>query len=133
MLSLNWNRRDQTLEHRRQLLGWTSLAIGVAEIAAPSLVQTLLGIPDRASHRGVLRILGARELAHGASLLAPDQSQGKMSASLWGRVAGDALDTAALAVAAPRSRNPLLFAATASVVGAFGVLDLCTAMRSSNR
>jgi hypothetical protein len=50
-------------------LGWASIGIGLAEIAAPGKVQELLGIEDSASHRGILRVLGVRELMHRFALL----------------------------------------------------------------
>ena len=104
-------------------LGWASIGIGMAELAAPEQVENLLGLEDRPHHRGVVRALGVRELMHGFSLLtAPPRSEA-MTASLWSRVAGDVLDTAVLAVAATKTKRPARFAAVAAVVMGIGLLD----------
>src|SRR5688572_20192321 len=83
-------------------LGWASIGIGLAEIAAPRQVQNLMGLEDRPTHRGVLRVLGVREIMHGLSILTERRPTGAMAAGLWSRVAGDALDTVLLGVAATK-------------------------------
>ena len=81
-------------------LGWASLAIGLTELAAPKAVQSMLGIDDTPQTRGVLRVLGVREIAHGVGILSDSEPDTKLAGSVWARVAGDALDTALLAKAA---------------------------------
>jgi hypothetical protein len=110
-------------------LGWASLAIGLAELAAPKQVQSALGLEDSAQHRGILRVLGIRELMHGISLLTERRPSEAMNISLWGRVAGDVLDTALLGVAATKTKKPVSFAATASSVLLIGLLDTMYATR----
>ena len=110
-------------------LGLTSIAIGLAEIAAPGKVQELLGIEDRPSHRGILRVLGIRELMHGYALLTEEKPSREMTNSVWGRVAGDVLDTAVLGVAATKTKAPARFAAVAAAVMGIGVLDFLSAVR----
>ena len=95
-------------------LGWASIGIGLAEIAAPGKVQELLGIEDRPSHRGILRVLRVRELMHGYALLTEDKPSREMTNSVWARVAGDVLDTAVLGVAATKTQAPGRFAAVAA-------------------
>ena len=69
-------------------LGCFSLALGVAEVAAPRAVARWSGVRDDDSTVALLRYLGAREIGHGLSILAqPDRARW-----LWSRVAGDALD-----------------------------------------
>lgn len=71
-------------------LGLFSLGLGLTELAAPELVARAAGLRRR--HRKWLRIFGARELASGVLIFA----QARPTAALWTRVAGDALDLAAL-------------------------------------
>ena len=110
-------------------LGLASIGIGLAEIAAPGKVQELLGIQDRPSHRGILRVLGVRELMHGYALLTEDKPSREMTNSVWARVAGDVLDTAVLGVAATKTKAPGRFAGVAAAVMGIGALDLLSAMR----
>lgn len=110
-------------------LGWASIGIGLAELAAPRQVQSLLGIEDRPVHRGILRVLGVRELMHGFGILADTQPTPAMTAGLWSRVAGDALDTALLGVAATKTKHPAKFAAVAAAVMGIGLLDVIYSLR----
>jgi hypothetical protein len=110
-------------------LGLASIGIGLAEIAAPGKVQELLCIEDRPGHRGILRVLGIRELMHGYALLTKEKPSREMTNSVWARVAGDVLDTAVLGVAATKTKAPGRFAAVAAAVMGIGALDLLSAMR----
>jgi len=112
-------------------LGVASIAIGLSELAAPKQVQSLLGIEDRASHRGILRVLGVREIMHGINLLAEEKPSKSMAVGVWSRVAGDVLDTALLAVAATKTKKPAKFAAVAAAVLGIGVWDTVAAKRLS--
>lgn len=79
-------------------LAWFSLGIGIAELAAGKRIGRALGAEDRS---GVIRGFGAREVIAGLGLLqAPAHST-----RVWNRVAGDALDLAALG-ALLRGGNP---------------------------
>ena len=82
-------------------LGWASLAIGLTEIAAPRQVQAMLGLEDRPDHRGVLRILGIREIVHGFHILTEKRPTSAMATGLWARVG---------ASIAPRPRRIWTFA-----------------------
>ena len=56
-------------------LGWFSLALGTAELAAPRAMARLIGIPDDPRLVNVVRAFGAREIASGLGLLAqPDHA-----------------------------------------------------------
>ena len=110
-------------------LGWASVGIGLAEIVAPGPVQTLLGLEDRPQHRGILRVLGIRELMHGFGILTAKHPNQQMQAGIWSRVAGDTLDTVLLGVAATRTKQPGRFAAVAASVMMIGCLDLLSAVR----
>ncbi len=107
-----------------QALGYTSLALGVAEIAAPEFLSRRLGIENRPKLMGAL---GAREIAAGVAILSQDNKK----PGLWSRVAGDAVDLALLGLAARNSdRKKGVAAATAMVLG-ITALDVMCAMRAS--
>jgi hypothetical protein len=110
-------------------LGWTSIAIGLTEIAAPKFVQNLLGLDDNQDRRGTLRVLGLREVAHGLSILTEPEPTPQLRNAVWSRVAGDALDTALLGVAATKTKRPGRFALVAGMVMCIGVLDFLCAKR----
>ena len=69
-------------------LGWASIGIGLAEIAAPKQVQDMLGLDDTPDRRGTLRVLGVREICHGVSLLTENKPNNQLAIGAWGRVAG---------------------------------------------
>lgn len=105
-------------------LGWFSLALGTAELAAPRGVASLIGIPDDPRLVSVLRGFGAREIASGIGILAQPNRAGWV----WSRVGGDAVDLAFLSSAAnedtaDRRRVALAAAAVAGVT----VLDVICA------
>jgi hypothetical protein len=114
-------------------LGWASIAIAAAEIAAPRQVANLLGVEDTPDTRGTLRVLGVRELCQGISILTEDRPTEQMRTGVWARVAGDVIDTAFLGVAAMKTKKPGRFAAVAASVMAIGAADLMCAMRLSDR
>ena len=100
-------------------LGLFSIALGVAEVAATRRIARALGNDHRAG-RTTLRAFGVREMLAGAGLLAAPAH----STLVWNRVAGDAMDLAALGLAArqaPRRRavwGALAFVAGATVIDA---------------
>ena len=107
-------------------LGWFSIALGVAELAAPGGVARLIGVHDSDDNRRLLQAFGLRELAAGIGILAqPDRP-----AWLWARVGGDVLDLAALgsALKSDRSTTGRVTAATAAVLGVTA-LDVLTGQR----
>ncbi|HEV7299284.1 MAG TPA: hypothetical protein VGN72_07960 [Tepidisphaeraceae bacterium] len=110
-------------------LGWASIGIGLAEIAAPRQVQHMMGLDDTATHRGVLRVLGLREVLHGVSILAEDRPSAALSDALRMRVVGDVLDTAVLGVAAAKTKSPASFAAVVLSVFGIGIMDTVVAAR----
>jgi hypothetical protein len=50
---------------------------------------------------------------------------------MWGRVAGDVLDTALLAKAGKESKHPLRFGAVAALVAGIGLADFLCAQKLS--
>nr|SBO96483.1 hypothetical protein BN4615_P5999 [Nonomuraea gerenzanensis] len=77
-------------------LGWTSLALGAAQLAAPRAVTRLCGLDDAPGATTVARLVGARELLHAALLLGARNP----APWAWTRIAGDAMDLTVLGRAA---------------------------------
>jgi len=105
-------------------LGWFSIGLGLAEVAAPRTVAELIGVPDDATTRQILRAYGAREIATGIGILASRPHP----AWMWARVAGDVLDLATLAAAMRRDgvETAKLTSAMASVAGVM-IADIAAA------
>jgi hypothetical protein len=106
-------------------IGWFSLALGAAELAAPGRLAEWLGMEGS---ENLLRLYGLREVAKGVGILANRRPSGWM----WARLAGDVLDLATLAPGL-RAENPkrgnvaLAMAAVAGVT----VLDVLAARQLS--
>lgn len=105
-------------------LGLFSLALALAEMAAPRRVERLTGLRGK---RGLVRLFGLREFGTGAALLASRRP----GPWLWARVAGDVLDAAVLGRRAGRS-GPGRGRALASVatVAGIGLVDAWAARRA---
>ncbi len=84
-----------------QALGWFSVALGTAQLAAPRMLCKLVGASSDGAAPKLMRVLGARELAQGTGILA----RPRPTMWLWSRVAGDAVDLALLAATAARRRR----------------------------
>jgi hypothetical protein len=70
-------------------LGWFSIGLGLTEVIAGRSLGRALGMEDKS---WLLRAFGVREIATGVAILSLDQPK----LGVWARVAGDALDLAAL-------------------------------------
>jgi hypothetical protein len=109
-------------------LGWFSIALGVAELAAPESVARFIGVTPTDRTINTLRAFGAREVGAGLAILAqPDQPTW-----MWSRVAGDAVDLASLGAAmrAPSTDTGRALFATAAVLGVTA-LDIIVARQLS--
>lgn len=73
-------------------LGWFSLGLGIAQIAAPRRFASSIGVEPRGQRDTIVRLVGAREVLAAAGLL----SGRAVPAFLWMRVAGDLMDLALL-------------------------------------
>ena len=103
-------------------LGIFSIALGAAEILATRRIAQGLDNDSDTAH-SELKAFGAREIAAGANLLMNPAH----AAGVWNRVAGDAMDLAALGLAARNSpRSVGVWAAIGFVAGATA-LDILTA------
>ena len=110
-------------------LGWFSIGLGLAEVLAPRGIAKIAGV--RGKNTGLIRLFGLREIASGIAIF----SQGRRpAAAVWSRVAGDALDLAALAVAftSPDSSKGRVAFATANVLGVTALDVLCAQQLSSD-
>ncbi|MFL5965739.1 MAG: hypothetical protein ACJ747_04225 [Gaiellaceae bacterium] len=98
-----------------QFLGWFSLALGTAQVAAPRLLCRVVGAHDEGAAPRVMRLMGTREVTQGIGIL----TRPRPTTWLWSRVAGDALDLSLLGVTAARNggrRGRTVFA-IANVLG----------------
>jgi uncharacterized membrane protein len=107
-------------------LGWFSIGLGLAELAAPQAIARLIGVRPDGEAVTVLRAFGAREIANGVAILAePDRA-----AWLWGRVSGDAVDLVTL-LQADKTQPARTAAAAAAVLGVTALDVLCAQRLSS--
>jgi uncharacterized membrane protein len=121
--------QDPTSDRLLQALGWASLGLAVPQLVRPGGVTRTVGVGDGPTQRAVAQAVGAREVVHAAGLLAP----GLRTRWIWTRVAGDAMDLAALGRALRRHDGHgrgRTIAATAAIAG-ITVLDVYAAARSS--
>jgi uncharacterized membrane protein len=109
-------------------LGWFSLGLGLAQVAAPGSVARLIGVTDDDSNRQVMRMVGLREIASGLGIL----SQPRPAGWLWARVGGDVMDLALLsrALSSDYAQPERVTKAMAAVAGVT-VLDLLAGQQLS--
>lgn len=108
-------------------LGFVSVGLGLAGLLAPRALGQMIGMPG---HEGLLRFIGARELASGAGLLTQRQTK----PWLWSRVGGDAMDLAVLATGL-RPSNPYRdrTAGAMLAVAAITALDVAASLRETSQ
>ena len=121
-------RRNNSADALARGLGWFSIALGVAEVVAPKALARALGMRGQ---EGLIRAYGAREIATGIGVL------GSKDPTPWilGRVAGDGLDLATLAVGLKKTnpRRDNVGIAIAAVAGVTVLDAICAQMLSSGR
>lgn len=116
---------------RGRALGWLSLALGVAQLAAPGMLASGVGLKKASRTTRLMRLVGARELLAGLGLLRRRSPRGW----LWARVAGDVMDLALLGAAMKtakkrrRGRIPMALLAVAGVAA----LDLLAARHAGKQ
>ena len=115
-------------ESLANFLGMFSIALGVAQIAAPGGMSRLVGIDNDERNRALMRTMGLREITSGLGILSKQQPAGWV----WSRVAGDALDLALLGRAMTDEENDRgrTIAATLAVLGVT-MLDIMCAKQLS--
>ena len=119
------SREADRARRAARALGWFSIGLGVSELAMAGTLARMAGIHRS---RGLLRVLGAREIAHGLGIL----SGRRPAAWVWSRVLGDAMDLAVLgkAAASPYANRRRVAAAAAAVAGVTA-LDVTTGRQLS--
>ncbi|MEU1688922.1 SRPBCC family protein [Micromonospora sp. NPDC005707] len=120
---------DRRSQGTARVLGWFSLGLGAAAIAATPRLSRLCGVDDSRTARTVLRAAGVRELGHAAALLIPRRA----GWGTWTRVAGDIMDLAACGRAMSHrkgERRRRLMYTTGALAG-ITVVDLYTALRTT--
>lgn len=105
-------------------LGWFSLALGLAELIAPSRVSRGAGMRR---HDSLLQSYGLREIGTGMGLLLA----GNPRPWLWGRVAGDVVDVATVIASRDRTKRARLGLASIALLGV-GLLDIYSALTASS-
>jgi uncharacterized membrane protein len=123
-------RRRRTAGEEGQLaklLGWFSIGLGLAQVAAPREFARFVGI--RNGDPTVVRAVGMREITSGIGIL----TQPRPAGWVWARVGGDLMDLALLGRAhtSPRTERSRVEAATAAVVGVTAMDVLCGVQLSS--
>lgn len=100
-------------------LGWFGLGMGLAQIFAPRVVCRLVGLPPAPT---LTRLCGVRQFASGIVIL----TQSQRAPWLNGRIAGDLLDLAGLAVAAAAvsSANGRRISVSMAAVAGITALDV---------
>jgi hypothetical protein len=106
---------QQTLRARdkdelARFLGWFSVGLGAAQVAAPKTMCKIVGAKGEGIAPTLMRMMGVREITQGVGIL----SRPRPTMWLWSRVGGDALDLSLLGVTA--ARNPGRRARTAFAI-----------------
>jgi hypothetical protein len=120
--------RKQAPSKLANFLGWFSIALGLAELFAPRRVGRMVGVEGKPE---LLQAYGVREFLSGLGILASRQK----APWLWARVAGDAIDAAALApgLYSLRKSRQLTSGMAVAAVAAIGLLDIYTALQAQAR
>lgn len=119
---------DTTTDTLARGLGLFSIALGIAEVAAPRALARAFGMKGQ---EGLIAGYGLREIATGIGILASKDP----TPWIWGRVAGDGLDLATLATALegnnPKKGNVGIAMAAVASVTALDVYCAQTLSRES--
>lgn len=102
-------------------LGWFSIGLGAAAVAAPRVVCWLSGLRSPT----LMRLVGTRELVAGIGIL----TRRDRTPWMWSRVVGDTFDLAALSVALARRGRRGRAAVALAVVAGVTALDVLAAVR----
>jgi uncharacterized membrane protein len=88
----NGKSRGLTASQLAERLAWFSIGLGLTELLAPRILARFIGVKEE--NAGLIRTFGVREIASGIAIF----SQGEHpTEAILSRVAGDAMDLAALA------------------------------------
>jgi hypothetical protein len=96
-----------------EFLGWFSMGLGAAQVAAPKAMCRLVGADGDGVAPVVMRLMGLRELTQGTGIL----TRPRPTTWMWSRVGGDVLDLMLLSLVAAKKRRARTAFAITSVVG----------------
>lgn len=116
-----------------RILSWTGIAVGAVQLLAPQAVAGALGLQPKPRLKGVMRVLGVREILQSIGRTSRRDSPADLKADMWSRVAGDAVDAVLLTSAAPQTRHPWRFLMTTALVSGITALDIMTATRLNDQ
>lgn len=116
--------RNHSARHLAKRLGWFSIGLGLLQIAAPHRLSRFLGFRGGES---IIGLFGLREVATGAAILSSREPE----PFIWGRVAGDAFNLAALAAAFIASRRKPLAGVALGTVAMITIIDVICAQTLS--
>jgi uncharacterized membrane protein len=110
------------------ILGWGSLGLALPQTTAPGRFAESIGVKADTESRTWTLLVGLREFAHAAGILALDRP--RPVRALWTRVAGDVMDLALLGAAwrSKRENSARLATAMGAVVG-IGIADVVASVR----
>jgi uncharacterized membrane protein len=96
-------------------LGWFSIGLGVAQLAAPGWICRLIGVRPTDDACTLQRVIGVREVMAGVGIFNDPRTE----RWLWARVVGDMMDLALLGMAfgSRKAHTGRVAMATASVLG----------------
>ena len=107
-------------------IGWSSVGIGAAQLAAPGAIARVVGLEPEGRASLASRMMGVTNLAIGAGLIVRPRRGSRM----WARIAGDALGAGLLALTASGGRASSRRVATAlAASGTILALDAIAARR----
>lgn len=111
-----------------QGLAWFSVGLGLTALIAPRALGSAAGL---GRHAGLVRMVGARELASGIGLFSSRNS----TPWLWSRVAGDAMDILTLGAAAlkPTGGGNLRALVSLALVAGVTAADVSASLRYSSK
>src|SRR5947209_1486510 len=84
--------RTQDRDSLARFLGWFSIGLGTAQVAAPKILCRVVGSEGKGNAPRFMRLMGLRELTHGTGILIRPRPTGWV----FSRIGGDILDLTAL-------------------------------------
>jgi hypothetical protein len=118
--------RARTAQRLARGLGWLSLALGAAKLAAPDTLARRLGMRRQ---RNTIRASGMRELVTGIGAL----STRRPAPWIWSRFIGGAIEAGALLRALRRSRRRRNVGIAVGAVAGLAALDMMLCSRKRAR